>query len=117
MGYILGERDSTCRPLIASPPMRSEGRAVPRAAQWVGRPCRYPPCSPRPLTILICENRPTYRPRTAKGTFCAWNPASRARPAWQKEADRIDIGADGAPQIHEGRKIGAGTIATNQRAR
>jgi predicted DNA-binding transcriptional regulator YafY len=31
-------------------------------------------------------------------------PASRARPAWQKEADRIDMSRTRA-QIHEGRKI------------
>src|SRR6478672_6948941 len=79
MGYIL-EKGFDLPPLMLTP---DEIEAAVLGAQWVGGNADPVPERLRPFVL---------------------EPASRARPGWRREPDRIDMAKTRA-QIHEGRKI------------
>src|SRR6202521_611511 len=95
MGYIL-EKGFDLPPLMLTP---DEIEAAVLGAQWVaGHADTVVSRAAEDLMAKIADTVPErLRPFVLE-------PASRARPAWQKEADRIDMARTRA-QIHEGKKI------------
>src|SRR5260370_421016 len=95
MGYIL-EKGFDLPPLMLTP---DEIEAAVLGAQWVaGHADAVLARAAEDLISNIADNVPErLRPFLLE-------PASRARPAWQKEADRIDM-VRTRSQIHEGKKI------------
>jgi predicted DNA-binding transcriptional regulator YafY len=96
MGYIL-EKGFDLPPLMLTP---DEIEACVLGAQWVaGHADPVLSRAAQDLTAKIAETVPErLRPFVLE-------PASRARPQWRKEPDRIDMARTRA-QIHEGKKIG-----------
>src|SRR6266436_957739 len=95
MGYIL-EKGFDLPPLMLTP---DEIEAAVLGAQWVAG--HADTALSRAAHDLIAKIADTVPERLRPFVL---EPASRARPAWQKEADRIDMARTRA-QIHEGRKI------------
>src|SRR5260370_17006405 len=95
MGYIL-EKGFDLPPLMITP---DETEAAVLGAQWVaGHADAVLARAAEDLMSKIADTVPErLRPFVLE-------PASRARPAWQKEADRIDM-VRTRSQIHEGKKI------------
>src|SRR5258707_3111427 len=95
MGYIL-EKGFDLPPLMLTP---DEIEAAVLGAQWVaGHADAVLARAAEDLMSKIADTVPErLRPFVLE-------PASRPRPAWQKEADRIDMVRTRA-QIHEGKKI------------
>src|ERR1700682_3021179 len=95
MGYIL-EKGFDLPPLMLTP---DEIEAAVLGAQWVaGHADAVLARAAEDLMAKIADTVPErLRPFVLE-------PASRARPAWQKEADRIDM-VRTRSQIHEGKKI------------
>jgi predicted DNA-binding transcriptional regulator YafY len=92
MGYIL-EKGFDLPPLMLTP---DEIEAAVLGAQWVAG--HADPVLSRAAQDLIADTVPErLRPFVLE-------PASRARPGWNREPDRIDMPRTRA-QIHEGRKI------------
>jgi predicted DNA-binding transcriptional regulator YafY len=96
MGYIL-EKGFDLPPLMLTP---DEIEACVLGAQWVaGHADPVLSRAAQDLTAKIADTVPErLRPFVLE-------PASRARPQWRKEPDRIDMARTRA-QIHEGKKIG-----------
>src|SRR5258706_13326389 len=90
------EKDFAPPPLMLTP---DETEAAVLGAQWVA--AHADTALSRAAHDLIAKIADTVPERLRPFVL---EPASRARPARQKEADRIDI-ARTRPQIHEGRKI------------
>src|ERR1700743_528073 len=95
MGYIL-EKGFDLPPLMLTP---DEIEAAVLGAQWVSPPAA-PPLS-RAAVDLIAKIADTVPERLRPFVL---EPASRARPSWQREPDRIDMTRTRS-QIHEGKKI------------
>src|ERR1700759_2950696 len=93
MGYIL-EKGFDLPPLMLTP---DEIEAAVLGAQWVIG--HADPVLARAAQDLMAKIADTVPERLRPFVL---EPASRARPAWQKEADRIDMVRT---QIHEGKKI------------
>jgi predicted DNA-binding transcriptional regulator YafY len=95
MGYIL-EKGFDLPPLMLTP---DEIEAAVLGAQWVaGHADAVLARAAEDLMAKIADTVPErLRPFVLE-------PASRARPAWQREVDRIDM-ARTRVQIHEGKKI------------
>ena len=95
MGYIL-EKGFDLPPLMLTP---DEIEAAVLGAQWVaGHADEVLSRAAADLIAKIAETVPErLRPFVLE-------PASRARPGWRKEPDRMDMGKT-RTQIHEGRKI------------
>src|SRR5471032_1594456 len=95
MGYIL-EKGFDLPPLMLTP---DEIEAAVLGAQWVaGHADEALSRAAADLTAKIADTVPErLRPFVLE-------PASRARPGWQGEPDRIDMARTRA-QIHEGKKI------------
>src|SRR5260221_8060228 len=95
MGYIL-EKGFDLPPLMLTP---DEIEAAVLGAQWVaGHADAVLARAAEDLMSKIADTVPErLRPFVLE-------PASRARPAWPKEADRIDMGRSRS-QVHEGKKI------------
>jgi predicted DNA-binding transcriptional regulator YafY len=95
MGYIL-EKGFDLPPLMLTP---DEIEAAVLGAQWVaGHADAVLARAAEDLMAKIADTVPErLRPFVLE-------PASRARPAWQREADRIDM-VRTRSQIHEGKKI------------
>src|ERR1700760_978518 len=95
MGYIL-EKGFDLPPLMLTP---DEIEAAVLGAQWVaGHADRVLARAAQVLMSKIADPAPEpLRPFVL-------DPASRARPGWNREPDRIDMVRTRA-QIHEGRKI------------
>src|SRR5471032_1194907 len=95
MGYIL-EKGFDLPPLMLTP---DEIEACVLGAQWVaGHADPVLSRAAQDLTAKIADTVPErLRPFVLE-------PASRARPGWQGEPDRIDMARTRA-QIHEGKKI------------
>src|SRR5258708_33152907 len=95
MGYIR-EKGFDLPPLMLPP---DEIEAAVLGAQWVAG--HADTALSRAAHDLIAKIADTVPERLRPFVL---EPASRARPAWQKEADRIDMARTRA-QIHEGKKI------------
>jgi len=95
MGYIL-ERGFDMPPLMLTP---DEIEAAVLGAQWVAG--HADAVLARAADDLIAKIADTVPERLRPFVL---EPASRARPSWQREPDRIDMAKTRA-QIHEGRKI------------
>ena len=95
MGYIM-EKGFDLPPLMLTP---DEIEAAVLGAQWVAG--HADTALSRAAHDLIAKIADTVPERLRPFVL---EPASRARPAWQKEADRIDMARTRA-QIHEGKKI------------
>src|ERR1700716_4720546 len=95
MGYIL-EKGFDLPPLMLTP---DEIEAAVLGAQWVAG--HADPVLSRAAQDLIAKIADTVPARLRPFVL---EPASRARPAWQKEPDRMDMARTRA-QIHEGKKI------------
>jgi predicted DNA-binding transcriptional regulator YafY len=95
MGYIL-ERGFDMPPLMLTP---DEIEAAVLGAQWVAG--HADAALARAADDLIAKIADTVPERLRPFVL---EPASRARPSWQREPDRIDMAKTRA-QIHEGRKI------------
>src|ERR1700749_2741855 len=95
MGYVL-EKGFDLPPLMLTP---DEIEAAVLGAQWVAG--HADPVLARAADDLIAKIADTVPERLRP---FALEPASRARPVWKKEPDRIDMVRTRA-QIHEGRKI------------
>jgi len=95
MGYIL-EKGFDLPPLMLTP---DEIEAAVLGAQWVAG--HADPALARAADDLIAKIADTVPERLRPFVI---EPASRARPAWSREPDRIDM-VKTRSQIHEGRKI------------
>jgi predicted DNA-binding transcriptional regulator YafY len=95
MGYIL-EKGFDLPPLMLTP---DEIEAAVLGAQWVAS--HADPVLSRAAQDLIAKIADTVPERLRPFVL---EPASRARPSWQREPDRIDM-ARTRSQIHEGKKI------------
>jgi predicted DNA-binding transcriptional regulator YafY len=95
MGYIL-EKGFDLPPLMLTP---DEIEAAVLGAQWVAG--HADPVLARAADDLIAKIAETVPERLRPFVL---EPASRARPVWKKEPDRIDM-VRTRTQIHEGRKI------------
>jgi predicted DNA-binding transcriptional regulator YafY len=95
MGYIL-EKGFDLPPLMLTP---DEIEAAVLGAQWVSG--HADPVLSRAAQDLIAKIADTVPERLRPFVL---EPASRARPSWQGEPDRIDMARTRA-QIHEGKKI------------
>src|SRR3984893_11588147 len=95
VGYIL-EKGFDLPPLMLTP---DEIEACVLGAQWVVG--HADPTLARAAQDLMAKIADTVTERLRPFVL---EPASRARPAWQKEADRIDM-VRTRSQIHEGKKI------------
>src|SRR5580692_6780568 len=95
MGYIL-EKGFDLPPLMLTP---DEIEAAVLGAQWVST--HADPALSRAAQDLIAKIADTVPERLRPFVL---EPASRARPSWQREPDRIDMTRTRA-QIHEGKKI------------
>src|ERR1700678_687293 len=95
MGYIL-EKGFDLPPLMLTP---DEIEAAGLGAQWGAG--HADPVLARAADDLIAKIADTVPERLRPFVL---EPASRARPVWKKEPDRIDMAKTRA-QIHEGRKI------------
>jgi predicted DNA-binding transcriptional regulator YafY len=95
MGYIL-EKGFDLPPLMLTP---DEIEAAVLGAQWVSG--HADPVLSRAAQDLIAKIADTVPERLRPFVL---EPASRARPGWQGEPDRIDMARTRA-QIHEGKKI------------
>ena len=95
MGYIL-EKGFDLPPLMLTP---EEIEAAVLGAQWVAG--HADPALSRAAEDLIAKIADTVPERLRPFVL---EPASRARPSWQREPDRLDMVRTRA-QIHEGRKI------------
>src|ERR1700749_3341600 len=94
MGYIL-EKGFDLPPLMLTP---DEIEAAVLGAQWVST--HADPALSRAAQDLIAKIADTVPERLRPFVL---EPASRARPSWQREPDRIE--ARTRAQIHEGKKI------------
>jgi predicted DNA-binding transcriptional regulator YafY len=95
MGYIL-EKGFDLPPLMLTP---DEIEAAVLGAQWVVT--HADPVLARAAEDLMAKIADTVPERLRPFVL---EPASRARPPWEKEPDRIDM-ARTRTQIHEGKKI------------
>ena len=95
MGYIL-EKGFDLPPLMLTP---DEIEAAVLGAQWVAG--HADPALSRAAQDLIAKIADTVPERLRPFVL---EPASRARPGWPREPDRIDMVKTRA-QIHEGKKI------------
>ena len=95
MGYIL-EKGFDLPPLMLTP---DEIEAAVLGAQWVAG--HADPVLARAAQDLMAKIADTVPERLRPFVL---EPASRARPAWNREPDRIDMVRTRA-QIHEGKKI------------
>jgi predicted DNA-binding transcriptional regulator YafY len=95
MGYIL-EKGFDLPPLMLTP---DEIEAAVLGAQWVAG--NADPALSRAAQDLIAKIADTVPERLRPFVL---EPASRARPDWRREPDRIDMARTRA-QIHEGKKI------------
>jgi len=95
MGYIL-EKGFDLPPLMLTP---EEIEAAVLGAQWVAG--HADPALSRAAEDLIAKIADTVPERLRPFVL---EPASRARPSWQREPDRLDMVRTRA-QIHEGKKI------------
>jgi predicted DNA-binding transcriptional regulator YafY len=95
MGYIL-EKGFDLPPLMLTP---DEIEAAVLGAQWVAG--HADPALSRAAQDLIAKIADTVPERLRPFVL---EPASRARPQWRQEPDRIDMARTRA-QIHEGKKI------------
>ena len=95
MGYVL-EKGFDLPPLMLTP---EEIEAAVLGAQWVAG--HADPALSRAAEDLIAKIADTVPERLRPFVL---EPASRARPSWQREPDRLDMVRTRA-QIHEGRKI------------
>src|ERR1700754_4278931 len=95
MGYVL-EKGFDLPPLMLTP---DEIEAAVLGAQWVAG--HADPVLSRAAQDLIAKIADTVPERLRPFVL---EPASRARPGWPREPDRIDMARTRA-QIHEGKKI------------
>lgn len=95
MGYVL-EKGFDLPPLMLTP---DEIEAAVLGAQWVAG--HADPVLSRAAQDLIAKIADTVPEQLRPFVL---EPASRARPGWQREPDRIDMARTRA-QIHEGKKI------------